>query len=252
MLSVAPERTVFALNRAHERFFAPILAGVSPQNLVVQPQNRGTAPAILYSLLRLAEVAPRSSVLLMPSDHHVGDESAFMKSVDVAFATVAQSPELAVLLGIEPDAPETAYGWIEPGQLLSAPPSRLYAVRRFWEKPPQKTAVELMVKRCLWNSFVIVGHLSTLVGLFAAATPELYVSFLRVRSSLGTAFEEERIRELYEHLSPGDFSRQVLASPTVNLAVLPVRNVGWSDLGEPQRVSKARASLGIQQKCAAA
>jgi nucleotidyltransferase-like protein len=51
-LSVPPERISFVLNKEHDRFFSPLLAGVSPQNLIIQPQNRGTAPAILYSLLR--------------------------------------------------------------------------------------------------------------------------------------------------------------------------------------------------------
>jgi mannose-1-phosphate guanylyltransferase len=58
-------------------------------------------------------------VLLMPSDHHVGDEAALMKYVDLAFATVERRPELTLLLGVAPDEAETAYGWIEPGPALS-------------------------------------------------------------------------------------------------------------------------------------
>ena len=109
-LSVPSERVSFVLNRDHEHFFSPLLADVSRHNLIVQPSNRGTAPAILYSLLRLAESAPRASVLLMPSDHHVGDEAALMKYVDMAFAEVEEHSQLTVLVGIAPDEPEPLMG----------------------------------------------------------------------------------------------------------------------------------------------
>jgi mannose-1-phosphate guanylyltransferase len=251
-LSVPPEQTLFALNRDHERFFSPLLVGFSPRNFVVQPRNRGTAPAILYSLLRLAEVAPGASVLLMPSDHYVGDEAALLKYVDLAFATVELRPEFTLLLGIAPDEAETGYGWIEPGPALSAGQCEVLQVRRFWEKPSREVARELMAQGCLWNSFIIVGRLPTLLGLFVVAMPELYLSFSKIKPSLGTVFEEETVRRLYEHLRTSDFSRHVLESPAANLSVLPVSNVGWSDLGEPDRVAKALARLGFHQKWAAA
>ena len=251
-LSVPSERVSFVLNKNHERFFSPLLAGVSPENLIIQPQNRGTAPAILYSLLRLAESAPRASVLLMPSDHHVGDEAALMKCVDMAFAEVEEHPQLTVLVGIAPDEPETAYGWIEPAPPTGMGRWKTLPVRRFWEKPSREVARELMATGCLWNSFMMVGQLPTLLGLFILAMPELYVSFSKVRPSLGTLFEEKIFGRLYQRLRPSDFSRQVLESAARSLSVLPVSNVGWSDLGEPRRVARALANLGAQQREAAA
>jgi mannose-1-phosphate guanylyltransferase len=245
-LSIPPELTMFALNREHASFFSPLLTDVAPENLVQQPQNRGTAPAILYSLLRLAELAPGASVLLMPSDHHVGDEAALMNHVNLAFATVEERPELTVLLGVVPNAPETAYGWIEPGRALGVTQSKVCEVRRFWEKPSREIAVELMASGCLWNSFVILGRLSTLLGLFMVTMPELYTSFLKIGQTLGSQFEEGALRKLYRDLHPADFSRQVLEPMPMNLAVLPVADAGWSDLGEPERVRQALATLELR------
>jgi mannose-1-phosphate guanylyltransferase len=250
-LSVPAERVSFVLNKDHEHFFSPLLADVSRHNLIVQSRNRGTAPAILYSLLRLAESAPRASVLLMPSDHHVGDEAALMKYVDLAFAAVEEHQHLTVLLGLAPDEPEAAYGWIEPAA-TDMGQSKTLPVRRFWEKPSREIARELMAAGCLWNTFMMVGHLPTLLGLFTLAMPELYVSFSKIRPSLGTLFEEEILGRLYEDLRPSDFSRRVLESAVPSLSVLPVSNVGWTDLGEPRRVAKALGGLGGQQKQVAA
>jgi hypothetical protein len=152
-LSVAPGRTHFVLNRQHETFFSPLLADTAPENLIAQPGNRGTAPAILYALLRLAETMPRASLVLMPSDHHVGDEARLMKHVDEAFEAVESRPELTVLLGAAPDEPETAYGWIERGPALKSAECGLFHVCHFWEKPSYQVARELMMKRLSLEQF---------------------------------------------------------------------------------------------------
>jgi mannose-1-phosphate guanylyltransferase len=212
-LCVAPELISFVLNRDHERFFAPLLTGVSARNMVVQPCNRGAAPAILYSLLRLAELESDCSVLVMPSDHYVANEAALTKYVDLAFATIDEQPELTVLLGVVPNEPETAYGWIEPGAALSIRPCEVLQVCRFWEKPSRPIARGLLAKGCLWNSSMIVGRLSTLLGLFILAMPRLYSAFSKIRPSLGTSFEDQTILRLYEHLPSADFSRQILGQP---------------------------------------
>jgi hypothetical protein len=99
---------------------------------------------------------------------------------------------------------------------------------------------------------MIVGRPSTLLGIFAMAMAELYLSFSGIRPSLGTLLEEGAVRGLYEHMGTSDFSRHVLESAAVNLSLLPLPKVGWSDLGEPGRVAKVLASLGIRQKWAAA
>jgi mannose-1-phosphate guanylyltransferase len=250
-LSVASGRTYFLLNREHETLFSPLLADVNPKNLITQPANRGTAPAILYALLRLAETMPQASLVLMPSDHHVSNETRLMEHVDEAFEIVESRPELTVLLGAAPDEPETAYGWIEPGPALKSAEQTLFDVRHFWEKPSREIARQLMANGCLWNTFIIVARLSTLLGLFIAAMPDLYLSFSRIRPSLGTSFEGGVVRRLYQDLRSSDFSRQVLEH-AMNLCVLQMSDVGWSDLGDPCRVAKVLGALQLHHKSDAA
>jgi mannose-1-phosphate guanylyltransferase len=222
-LAVSEDRILTAVTRSHERFYKPILAGVLPRNLVIQPQNRGTAPAILYALLRLADLAPDAQVALFPCDHFVDDDREFMRHVELAFDAVSYRPELAVL-GIAADRPETSYGWIEPGKAIGLDP--IFAVRRFWEKPHAELASELLRRRCLWNSFVMVARVSTLLGLFMIALPNLYLSFKKIRSTFGTVFEYETLQRLYNDLPSTSFSDDVLMRNGVNLGVLPVAASG--------------------------
>ncbi len=249
-LSAEARAISVVVTRSHEPFYSPLARDIPARNLVVQPQNRGTAPAILYSLVRLAVLAPRAQVAIFPSDHFVNDDREFMRHVDMAFAAVRSRPELTVLLGIQPDSPETGYGWIEPA--VAVRDTSAFMVRRFWEKPPPELAEELLARGCLWNSFVMVGQLSTLLGLFMVALPNLYLSFKKIQPIFGTTFEDKAVDRLYSDLSSASFSDEVLARHPVNLAVLPVRSVGWSDLGEQRRVMDTCARIGLRPQWAAA
>src|SRR5262249_38399061 len=149
--------------------------------------NRGTAPAILYALLRMAEDGPNGAVAIFPSDHYVSDDARFMAHVDAAFELVGRRPDLVTLLGLAPDRPETEYGWIEPAQPLVGPAGwSSYGVQRFWEKPEPRVARRLLDSGCLWNSFVMVGQVNTLLGLIDRTLTGLVREFLPIRRFLGT------------------------------------------------------------------
>lgn len=236
-LLIPPERTLVVLTRAHERFYAPRVADMGPGSLVVQPENRGTAPAILLGFLRIAAQAPAGSVAIFPSDHYVSDDRAFMAYVDAAFDAVLARPDLVALLGITPDSPEAEYGWIERDEWIRGQgPGALYRVRRFWEKPSPAVAEALLARGCLWNSFVMVARVPTVLALVRSALPALYDEFAAIRPMLDTHGEDQALRALYARLPSTNFSKEVLAKQGANLAVLPVSGAEWADLGDPQRV----------------
>ncbi len=243
-LAVKQDQILTALTCTQERFYKPIVGRISSRNLVIQPHNRGTAPAILYALLQLAEMDPTARVALFPCDHFIDDDHEFVRHVELAFNAVEYRPELTVLLGIAADRPEVSYGWIEPGEAIGVGP--VFTVRQFWEKPLPELAGELFRRGCLWNSFVIVARASTLLGLFIIAMPKLYGSFKNVRTTFGTVREEETIERLYRDLPVSSFSDDVLMRHGVNLGVIPVAGVQWNDLGEPHRVIETLRHLGIQ------
>jgi mannose-1-phosphate guanylyltransferase len=246
-LKIAPENTFFSLTAKHERFYKPLLAGVSKKQLTIQPENKGTAPAILYSLLQLAKQNPAARVAFFPSDHYFSDDEAFMETVETAFRTVERSPNSLVLLGIEPESAETSYGWIEPEEsLFGNLATAVSQVKRFWEKPSTQTAGVLMTKGCLWNSFVMVGSVGTFLALIEKHLPALYKMFAASSATFGGAAEKATVRSLYAWINETNFSSEVLEKATRELYVLRVADVVWSDWGEPQRVFGTLEALGLQ------
>lgn len=242
---IAPERLVTVVTRHHERFYRPALADAPPSSIVEQPENRGTAPATLYAVSRLAEIAPADPVVMLPSDHYVSDDMAFMARVECALEAVVARPDIVVLLGIAPDRPEAEYGWIEPAEVMLGPwPRPIYRVRRFWEKPLPEVAERLHRAGCLWNCFVVVAQPSTLARLIGRARPALREAFTPLRARIGTPWEDDAARSVYGRLPATDLSRHVFQASPESLAVLPVSGVDWTDLGDPGRVHEAQARLG--------
>lgn len=245
-LAIPPDQTMLCLRETHKDFYEELVEDVLSENLVHQPTNLGTTPAILYSLLRLSILDPTSAVAFFPSDHYFSDDQTFMTYVDSAFRAVKARPEMIVLLGIEPDRPEVEYGWIEPAtSFMEQLPRDIRRVRRFWEKPSANTAKTFMDRGFLWNSFVMVGRLEAFLLIIKRAVPKLYRAFEAVRPTLSTGKEREAIRNLYAKIGPSNFSHDVL-STSANLSVMPVKGVTWSDWGNPRRVLSTLARIGLQ------
>ena len=246
-LVVPPAQTMTVLNRAHDRFYTPILERTASSRLVLQPENRGTAAAIVCALCRMIEREHTGPVAIFPSDHYVGDDSTFMRHVSAAFRAVEIAPRLTVLLGMAPEVPETEYGWIEPG--LAVSPShpelrQINQIRRFWEKPSLDVAHDLYARNCLWNSFILVGNVLNLLSLTASALPEMYREFTRVESFPDGLSEDEVLETIFRDLPSVDFSRSVLAEFPAEFSVMPVTGVSWSDLGDSRRLLAAISSDG--------
>src|ERR1700752_119632 len=251
-LSVRPNQTFVVVTQKHRPFYESLTHEIAPGLLLQQPGNKGTAPAIVYALLRVAMKSPQAIVALFPSDHYFTDDEEFMSHMDTAFDAVQTQPQTVTLLGITPLTPEKGYGWIEPQRsVLGSAERSITRVRKFWEKPSPRVAAELLARGCLWNSFVMVGRADALLRMTQAALPELYADFSALSPTFETWAERKALAELYSRIGETNFSHEVLATRPQDLAVMRVGDVGWSDLGEPSRVLATLAHLGVQSQLAA-
>jgi mannose-1-phosphate guanylyltransferase len=238
---IEPEQTVFALTRTHEQYYSRTLETVPSARKVEQPANRGTLPAILWSLLRVVRADEEAMVAFLPSDHHLRNETRFAVALHSAFAFAEVHCEKVILLGAAANRPEREYGWIEPGGAMS---NGFFSVKHFWEKPSHDTAQRLLAQNCLWNTFVMVGSASAFLAMACRAVPNLVAAFEEILSDAGIP-EEQRMREFYRNLAPADFSREVLSASTGALVVSDCGEIGWNDLGDPGRFVAALREDGM-------
>jgi mannose-1-phosphate guanylyltransferase len=230
---VAPERVMTVVAAGHRRWWEHDLRTAAPRSVVVQPQNRGTAAGVLLPLAALRAIDAEATVAILPSDHWVADERVLAREMRRAFDSVEVEPDSVALLGIEPDSPETGYGWILPGA-PSAP--GVYEVRAFVEKPAAEVAQRLFGAGAAWNGFLLVARLRTLWTLYEKRLPEL-VDRLASGFDPDGRPDEARMERIYADLPVRDFSREVLQGAEGGLRLLRVPECGWTDLGTPERVA---------------
>ncbi|HVC54496.1 MAG TPA: mannose-1-phosphate guanylyltransferase/mannose-6-phosphate isomerase [Stellaceae bacterium] len=202
--------------------------GVTPEALILEPVGRNTAPAACVAALRLAMSEPDALMLVLPSDHAIGDLAAFRAATGHA-AAAARLGHL-VTFGITPERAETGYGYIARGQPLSGCQGA-FAVTGFVEKPDPATAERyLAAGDYLWNSGIFLFPAALYLTEIERLCPQMLAA---CREALaGARADSDFIRLDKEAFArcPSDSIDYAVMEHTPQAAVVPV-TMGWSDLG---------------------
>ena len=143
-------------------------AGIDPGGVLIEPEGRNTAPAVLASAIYASKNDPDSTILIAPSDHIIPDTLAFHTAISEGLKETAKGRIVA--FGITPTRPETGYGYLE----LDAVPSwRTMPLKRFIEKPDTETAQKMLdAGTYLWNAGIFLFKAKDMITAFQAHAPE--------------------------------------------------------------------------------
>jgi hypothetical protein len=92
----------------------------------------------------------------------------------------------------------------------------------------------------------MVGRVRAFLAMIQLAAPGLYDLFASLPLRTPSEKAAEALAAVYSRIAAADFSRQVLAAQPERLTVLPLGDVGWSDLGDPQRVVSTLSQHGAE------
>jgi len=239
---VSPEHTCTVVAEHHERWWRSLSETVAPENVFVQPRNRGTAIGILLPLLRILHRDAEASLIVLPSDHYVRNEDVLASRLRDAAAEVARRRDRLVLLGFAPDDADPELGYIVPA---GGRGPTVRAVSEFIEKPDVASARKLIQCGGLWNSFIFATDGQALLRAFEARCPDI-VSRMRgiITTDADASSQQQQLQMLYDQLPSLDFSRDILQESLGRLGVAAVPACGWSDLGTPRRVAETLAQYG--------
>ena len=209
------------------------VAGIDPGAVLIEPEGRNTAPAVLAAALWLSKNAPGSLMLVAPSDHVLPDPQAFRSALKTG-ADAARNEARIVTFGITPDRPETGYGWLE---LETAPGDEdVRDLVRFVEKPDTETAEKMLAQgRFLWNSGIFLFSVEAILDAFRTYAPDMI-------GPVAEAVEQGQNDLGFFRLAPGPWVQAenisidyAVMEQADNLSVVPF-SAGWSDLGDWQAV----------------
>lgn len=191
----------------------------------MEPEGRDTAAAVALAAALAARRDPQTIVLVAPSDHLIKDVAAFHDAVRAAAEAAAQGHICSI--AIAPSGPATGFGYIRPGERLSADARKVAA---FVEKPDAARAEALIAEGCLWNS-----------GMFcfraADATPEIARLAPDTAAAVELALDEAeedlgalRLGPSWSQAPRISFDYAVMEK--TDRAAVVESAFGWSDIGD--------------------
>ncbi len=200
--------------------------GLGDFTLMLEPMQRGTAPALVCAALCLKEQFGDALMLALPSDHLLTDMDEFVDAARLAIEAAHRG--WLMTFGIRPDAPETGYGYLRTGQKLE---DRLIRLSAFIEKPDRERAEHYLASGdYYWNSGMFIFRCSQLLEEIAACQP-----FMREACEMAVARARRdqdflRLDQDTYASNPELSIDHALMEHTTSAAMVPIE-AGWSDIG---------------------
>ncbi|HEY6345712.1 MAG TPA: mannose-1-phosphate guanylyltransferase [Bryobacteraceae bacterium] len=240
---VIPPERIWVLTNEHLRAeIARQLPEVPRAQILAEPAQRNTAPAIGLAAQVLTSLDPEALMGVFPSDHVIGQPREFLRLLRPAF-DAARDGKLAVL-GIQPRWPETGYGYIEFARVPHAAGKELpFAVRRFHEKPERPLAVRYVRGgRHYWNAGMFFWRTQVLLEELRRYVPKT-ASLLAALPPFGSRRFAARLREVFPLCENKSIDYAVMepAAKAGRVAMIPAGDIGWNDVGSWNAVYELHA-----------
>ena len=204
------------------------LIGINDENIFVEPANKETATCIGLSAVKLLKQDANAVMVVLPSDHYIQGEKNYIDTLSQAIE-MANKRRCIVTLGIEPNRPETGYGYIEMGERTTGN-IPTYKIARFTEKPNLEVAKDFILKGTyLWNSGMFIFRADVILREIEKYLPKLHKPLMEIYKSLGEETEEEVIKEQYEFIDGISIDFGVMQK--TRKAYVIKCDFSWDDMG---------------------
>lgn len=205
--------------------------GIDPGAIIIEPQSKNTAPAILAATLYLASKDQDAIFLVSPSDHLIPETTAFHDAILMGLKELQKGN--IVTFGISPNRPETGYGYLS---LSNKPKGKPVSVKKFIEKPNTKIANSLIKNgKCLWNSGIFMFRARDIIKAFEKNASNFITPVNNAiengKSDLGFFRLDPRSWEECQNISI-DYA---IMEHLHNLVAIPYF-YNWSDLGDWEQI----------------
>lgn len=201
--------------------------------LLVEPSSKNTAPAILAAALKILQDDPSAIMLVAPTDHLIPDMQAFQSTVKRAEA--AATTGYLVTFGIQPDRPETGYGYLQLGEQLDA---EIRVLSSFVEKPSEADAQAMLASgNFLWNAGIFMFKGTALVDAFKQYAPEILEMVAQSLDQASNDLDFFRLEKTTWNQLPSISIDYAIMEKAHNLTAIPYTG-SWSDLGDWQAIHR--------------
>lgn len=223
---IPAENILILTNESYNQIVLDQLPMVTPEQVLLEPAMRNTAPCILYASLKIQKQNPDAVMVVAPSDHWIEDENAFAQNLQQCFDFCSKENAL-MTLGIQPTFPNTGFGYIEFDKSDANP---IKKVNQFREKPDYETAKSFLESgNFLWNGGIFIWSVKSITDAFEKFQPQMNAMFQEGIPVYNTAGETGFINDNYA-LAENISIDYAIMENAGNVYVLPA-TFDWNDLG---------------------
>jgi mannose-1-phosphate guanylyltransferase len=235
---IIPDKKIFVVaTKQQKEGILNQLPMLKPENLLLEPKGKNTAPCIGLASLYLNRINPDEVMVVLPADHLIQNDQGFVETLRHAEVLARQS-DLLVTIGIKPNYPATGYGYIQyNGQLSAFTEFPAFKVKTFAEKPDLKTAERFIESGdFLWNSGMFLWKVSKILKAIEEFMPDLYDSLMEIDRAIGTPDEDAVLQRVYCQIKGNSIDYGVMEHAQ-NVGVLQA-DFEWNDVGSWEEVYK--------------
>lgn len=220
------ENILILTNERYNELVLEQLPMVKPDQVLLEPAMRNTAPCILYASLKIQKQNPDAVMVVAPSDHWIEDEGEFTRNLQQCF-DFCQANNALMTLGIQPTFPNTGFGYIEYDK---SDAHVIKKVSQFREKPDYETAKSFLeAGNFLWNGGIFIWSVQSVTEAFLQFQPAMTALFEKGIGQYNTSEEKDFINQNYAKAENISIDYAVMENAQ-NVYVLPA-TFDWNDLG---------------------
>ena len=225
---IIPSEHIFVVtNAGYGDIVSQQLPGLPPENILKEPANRNTAPAVAWAAYHLRALNPEACMVVTPTDQYILKEDEFAEAILRGLDYVSHVNHL-LTVGIRATYPETNYGYIQVDEELEG---NIYRVKSFTEKPELDFA-EFFVEsgEFYWNSGLFLWNVNAILEAMMHLVPD--IAQLIAEADAAPSFlknEQEYVERIYAS-SPNISLDYGVLEKSEHVDVL-IGDFGWRDIG---------------------
>jgi mannose-1-phosphate guanylyltransferase len=230
------DRIIVVTRREHKAILSGQIPDLPADNFILEPQGRGTAPAIGLAAIHLKRRTSDAIMAILPADHFISQTTTFNGALNAAFKAAARG--FLVTLGIKPTHGASGFGYIKQGKIIDTIGGfPIIAVSQFIEKPSPEDAAHMAASgEYTWNSGMFIWRVDRILEELKTHMPAFHLQLEAIEEAAGSPEYMNTIDRVWPQVEADTIDYAVMEKAK-NVVVIPV-DIGWTDVGNWSNIAK--------------
>lgn len=227
-----PHDIYIATNVEYEKIVREQAPKIPPENIIVEPALRDTAPCIGLAAVYLAQKYPNDVMAVIYADHLIQKRKELVKKLKIA-EHLAKKENTINIIEVKAKYPNINLGYVKVGKVVKEIDGvEIFSFEKFIEKPDLQMADNFLKSyKYLWNTGLYVWKIDTILKKFKKHLPKTYQYLMKIKKHIGASGFQKAVKQYYPLCDKISIDYGIMEKiPTKEVRIIPAE-LGWSDVG---------------------